>query len=242
MKDFFNKHKRSIINGLLLIVALIVISFVSMLILQAFGILYYDDGLCLNQDLFRSFTNSWYGWFIIIGMQVLITTLLSFIPGASMAFILMIQAMFEKPWQAFLVAFIGVMLSSLIMYVTGRLGGFKICKKLMGEEDAEKASKLLNKDGLVYFPLMMMFPMFPDDALVMIAGTLKMNLKWFIPSIVFGRGIGIVTIVFGLGFIPYDQFTTIWHWVIFILVCVTFLLAVFYSAFLFNKYLEKKRK
>ena len=241
MKDFFLRHKKSIINGILFIIALIVISFVSMLILQAFGILYYDDGLCLNQDLFRSFTNSWYGWLIIIGMQVLITTLLSFIPGASMAFILMIQAMFEKPWQAFLIAFIGVLLSSLIMYITGRLGGFKICKKLLGEEDAEKASKLLNKNGLVYFPLMMMFPVFPDDALVMIAGTLKLNLKWFIPSIVFGRGIGIATIVFGLGNIPYDKFTTIWHWVIFILVCVTFLLTVFYSAHLFNKYLEKKR-
>ena len=44
---------------------------------------------------------------------------------------------------------------------------------------------------------MMMFPIFPDDALVMIAGTLKMKLRWFIPSIVIGRGIGIAAIVFG---------------------------------------------
>ena len=167
MKEFLSKHKKSIINVILLLVALIVISFVSMLILQAFGILYYDEGVHLNEELFRSFTNSWYGWFIIIGMQVVITTLLCFIPGTSMAFILMVQAMFEKPWQAFLVAFIGVMLSSLIMYLTGRLGGYKICKKLMGEEDAKKASELMNKNGLVYFPIMMMFPIFPDDALVM---------------------------------------------------------------------------
>ena len=69
-----------------------------------------------------------------------------------------------------------------------------------------------------------------------------MNLKWFVPSIVFGRGMGIATIVFGLGVIPYDRFTSIWHWIGFILVCALVLLAVFYCAHLFNKYLEKKRK
>lgn len=242
MKEFLKRNKKKIINLVLLLVALIVISVVSMLILQAFGIVYYDEGIHLNAELFRSFTNSWYGWFIIIGMQVVITTLLSFIPGTSMAFILMIQAFFEKPWQAFLVAFIGVLLSSLIMYLTGRAGGYKICKKLMGEEDARKASNLLNKNGLVYFPIMMLFPIFPDDALVMIAGTLKMKLNWFVPSIVFGRGIGIATIVFGLAVIPYDKFTTPWHWIGFILICIVGLGIIFFGAHLFNKYLEKKRK
>ena len=242
MKEFLKRNKKKIINLVLLLVALIVISVVSMLILQAFGIVYYDEGIHLNAELFRSFTNSWYGWFIIIGMQVVITTLLSFIPGTSMAFILMIQAFFEKPWQAFLVAFIGVLLSSLIMYLTGRAGGYKICKKLMGEEDAQKASNLLNKNGLVYFPIMMLFPIFPDDALVMIAGTLKMKLNWFVPSIVFGRGIGIATIVFGLAVIPYDKFTTPWHWIGFILICIIGLGIIFFGAHLFNKYLEKNRK
>ena len=242
MKEFLKRNKKKIINLVLLLVALIVISVVSMLILQAFGIVYYDEGIHLNAELFRSFTNSWYGWLIIIGMQVVITTLLSFIPGTSMAFILMIQAFFEKPWQAFLVAFIGVLLSSLIMYLTGRAGGYKICKKIMGEEDARKASNLLNKNGLVYFPIMMLFPIFPDDALVMIAGTLKMKLNWFVPSIVFGRGIGIATIVFGLAVIPYDKFTTPWHWIGFILICIIGLGIIFFGAHLFNKNLEKKRK
>ena len=76
----------------------------------------------------------------------------------------------------------------------------------------------------------------------MIAGTLKMKLNWFIPSIVFGRGIGIATIVFGLAVIPYDKFTTPWHWIGFILICIIGLAIVFFAAHLFNKYLEKKRK
>jgi uncharacterized membrane protein YdjX (TVP38/TMEM64 family) len=89
---------------------------------------------------------------------------------------------------------------------------------------------------------MMMFPIFPDDALVMIAGTLKMSLKWFIPSIVLGRGIGIATIVFGLLSVPFDKLTTPWHWIGFVLLCLIFLIAVFWLAGRFNKFLETRHK
>ena len=82
--------------------------------------------------------------------------------------------------------------------------------------------------------------MFPDDALVMIAGTLKMSLKWFIPSIVVCRGIGIATIIFGLGNIPFDQFTTPWHWIIFITLCAVGIIAVFWGANKLSIYLEKR--
>ena len=67
-----------------------------------------------------------------------------------------------------------------------------------------------------------------------------MSLKWFIPSIVVCRGIGVATIIFGLASIPYDKFTTIWHWIIFIGLCLIGIFTVFYLAHRFNKHLEKK--
>jgi uncharacterized membrane protein YdjX (TVP38/TMEM64 family) len=88
---------------------------------------------------------------------------------------------------------------------------------------------------------MMMFPVFPDDALVMMAGTIKMSLKWFIPSIVIGRGIGIATITFGLSLIPFDKFTSVWHWVVFVAVCLVLVVLVFLLANKFNKFMERKR-
>ncbi len=242
MIEFFKKNKKLIVNIIILLLIFLLISLISLFVLWAFDIVYFDDGINMNIELFDRFKNSWYGSLIVLLVQVVLTTLLCFVPGFSMAFILLVQALFDSLWQSFFIAFTGVMLSSLIMYLTGRFGGYKLCKKILGEKDCERASTLLNNKGAVFFPLMMMFPMFPDDALVMVAGTLKMSLKWFIPSIVLGRGIGIVTIIFGLGTIPYDKFTTPWHWIIFISVCAVFVVTVFYLAYRFNKYLENRNK
>ena len=241
MKQIPKKYEK-IVKILSILLIFFLISVVATLLLSLFGVIYYDDGIQINKDLFDAFKTTWYGCIVIIIAQVVITSLLSFVPGASMAFIMLLQALYNDPPIAFIVAFSGVMLSSLMMYVIGRFGGYSLCKKILGEEDCEKASDLLNNKGTIYFPLMMMFPMFPDDALVMVAGTLKMSLKWFIPSIVFGRGIGVVSIIFGLSIIPFDKFTAWWHWVLFILACAIGIFLVFFGANKFNKYLENKNK
>ena len=167
--------------------------------------------------------------------------LLCVIPGAAMAFIFLSQTIYPVAWQAFLLSFSSVMISSTVMYIVGRFGGYKICTKLLGEEDCEKSLGLLRDKGTVFFPLMMMFPIFPDDALVMVAGTLKMSLKWFIPSIIVGRGVGIATVVFGFAIVPFEKFTSVWHWIGFVFLCLVFLFIVFFFANKFNKMLEKRR-
>ena len=147
-----------------------------------------------------------------------------------MAFILLSQALYPTSWEAFILSFTSVMISSAMMYIVGRSGGYKICTHILGAEDCEKSLTLLRNKGTVFFPLMMMFPIFPDDALVMIAGTLKMSLKWFSPSIVIGRGIGISTIIFGLSIVPFDKFTSAWHWIAFVAVCLVLVVLVFIAA------------
>lgn len=239
IKALFKKHEK-ITKILLTLLIFLLISVVSTVILYLLGIIYYDEGIQINQALFDSFKTTWYGVIVIIIAQVVITSLLSFVPGASMAFIMLLQALYNNPPVAFFVAFSGVMLSSFMLYVLGRFGGYSLAKRIIGEEDCEKASDLLNNKGIIYFPIMMLFPIFPDDALVMVAGTLKMSLKWFIPSIVIGRGIGVATIIFGLSIVPFDKFTTVWHWIIFILICALGIALIFFLATMFNRYMEKK--
>ena len=240
IKAFLKKNKKWIVSLLIILSIMVIVSVVTFLLLLAFNVVYFDDGMRFNTELFDSFKTSWYGWIIFILLQTFLSMLLCVIPGASMAFIILAQTIYPIPWQAFLLSFISVMISSVVMYFMGRVGGYKICTKILGEADCEKASSLLRHKGTIFFPLMMMFPMFPDDALVMIAGTIKMKLRWFIPSIVFGRGIGIATITFGFSIVPFDKFTTFWHWAGFILICLSLVFVIFYFANKLNNYLEKR--
>lgn len=235
------KIKKKVISILFAILTLFLISLFATLILYLFDIIYYDDGFVLNREIFEHYKSSWYGPFIIIFIQVSISIFVSFVPGTTVAFIILWQALYENPFVALLYAFTGVILSSIAMYFIGKYGGYNICKKLLGKEDCEKAASLLDHKGKVFFPLMMLFPIFPDDALVMIAGTLKMDLKWFLPSIFIGRGIGIATIIFGLAIVPFEKFTSIWHWIVFVIICAVLIIIVFIFANKLNKYLESRR-
>lgn len=246
MKKIFNgigekikKHKAQILKLFLMLLIVCIISLATLLVLVAFGVVYYDGGVQFNLDLFGAFKSSWYGWIIVIVIQTLLSMLMCVIPGAAMAFILLSKAIYPIAWEAFILSFASVMIASTVMYLIGRSGGYRICEKVLGREDCEKSLSLLRDKGTVFFPLMMMFPVFPDDALVMIAGTLKMSLKWFIPSIVMGRGIGIATIVFGLSLTSY--FTTVWHWIIFILVAIAGIFLLFFFANKLNKHLLSKK-
>ena len=242
MKEFVNKRKKLIINILIMIAIIVVFSIVSTLLLSAFGVISFDDGIQFNTSLFDRFRDSWYGWIVFILAQTVLTMFLCAIPGASMAFIILCTNLYPEPWQAFIISFASVMISSTVMYMIGRFGGYKVCEKLLGAEDCEKSLELLRNKGTIYFPLMMMFPIFPDDALVMIAGTLKMKLRWFVPSIVLGRGIGIAAIVFGLSIIPFNEFTTVYDWIVFITVCIFWVIMLFKLAHKFNEKLNNKSK
>ena len=242
MKKLLLENKKKILKILFIIVSLLIISLITLIILRCFNIINFEGGFNFNQELFGALSNTWYGSIIFVLLQTILTILLCIVPGVSMAFIILSTTIFSNPVQAFFLSSASVMISSLSMYLLGRFGGYKLCTKILGEKECEEASELFNKYGAIYFPLMMLFPLFPDDALVMIAGTIKMRLKFFIPSIIIGRGIGIATIVFGLKIIPFDSFNSIYDWIVCITVFAFWILMVFKLANKFNKYLEKRHQ
>lgn len=242
LKDFLVKYKKAIFKGILTLLIFVAFSVVAMLILWACGVLNFDDGMQINVHILDSFTDSWIGVIMFILLQIVCTTVLCFLPGTTMMFIVLGQAIYPDPTTAFIIVFAGVVISSTSMYLVGRFGGYKVCAWMLGEEDCEKATTLLRNNGSVFFPVMMLFPMFPDDALVMISGTLKMNLGWFFPSIIIGRGVGIATIIYGLSIVPFDKFTEPWHWVVFVLVCAIGVVGIFLGALKFNKFMNNRSK
>jgi uncharacterized membrane protein YdjX (TVP38/TMEM64 family) len=242
MKGFFAEHKSDIKKIIYLIIALIVIALVTAVVLTLLDVVYFDQGIKLNVELFSTYSKSFVGVLYYLLLQCIVTVLLCALPGTSLTFIMLSTVVFDKPYIAFLVSFTGVGLSSTLMYIVGRFGGYKLCAKLIGEEDMANATKLMREKGTIYFPIMMTFPIFPDDALVMIAGVSKLKLAWFLPSVILGRGIGIATTVFGLAIVPFESFTGLYDWFLLITACAFWVILIFILANKLNAYLEKRRK
>jgi uncharacterized membrane protein YdjX (TVP38/TMEM64 family) len=245
MKTFLNKvkdNKTKILKLLSLLIVVALVSLITLGVLMLTGVLYYEDGFQFNSHIFDAFKGKWYGFIVFILAQSLLSILLCVVPGIAAGFVVFSQVLYENPWQAFLLSYSSVIIASTILYITGRFGGYKICEKMLGKEDCEKSLELIRTRGTSYFPLMMLFPIFPDDALVMIAGTTRMRLGWFIPSILIRRGIGIATIVFGMEIIPFDSFTGIYDWIILITVCFFWVQELFKLANKVDRYFVKKRQ
>ena len=244
IKKVFTERKQQIKGIAGMIGTVLLVSIVTFLILFATKVFIYGpDGFVFNEELFRAYQGTLWGTVAITAILSVLTILLCFIPGLSMAFILLINHLYVNPWVAFGVSFARVMLSSTMLYALGRFGGYKLCKKLLGESDSEKALNLLRDNGTVYFPLMMMFPIFPDDALTMVAGTIRMKLAWFIPSVIIGRGVGVATIIFGIQTMLPDKSseTYIYDWFILATVIAFGLVCVFYLATKLNSMMALKR-
>ena len=246
MKKFIKKikdNKTIILKLLSMLLVIVAISTVTMLVLFATGLLEYGpDGFHFDAHMFDAFKGKWYSLPIFILVQTVLTMLLCAIPGVAMAFVMLSTVIYSgNIWMSFLLSYSCVLISSTVLYITGRAGGYKICEKMLGKEDCEKSLELLRTRGTVYFPIMMLFPIFPDDALVMIAGTTRMKLSWFIPSIIVCRGIGIATIIFGLDIIPFSSFA-LYDWIVFITVAFFWIKQMFVIAAKIDKYFEKRRR
>ena len=244
IKKIFIDRKQQIKGIASAIGTVFLVSIATFLILYLTGVFVQGpDGFKFNEELFRAYRDTLWGTMAITAILSVLTILLCFIPGLSMAFILLINHLYPDPVAAFIISFAKAMLSSAILYTLGRFGGYRLCKKLLGEADSEKALNLLRDNGTVYFPLMMMFPIFPDDALTMVAGTIRMKLAWFIPSVVIGRGVGVATIIFGMQTMLPDESsdTYVYDWFVLATVIAFGLVCVFYLANKLNKMMALKR-
>lgn len=232
--------KKQIKNIIILLLACIAISAIFLGVLWGTGVIYFDSGFHFSIELFDSLKNTWYIYPIFILIQIVFTTLLSFVPGTSALMIALGVVLFGAGWKSFIVCASGVYLSSFAMYFVGRFGGYKIVEKMLGKEDTEKATELLRKHGQIYFPVCLACAGFPDDALVMISGVMKMNFLFFALSVLIGRGIGIATICFGVELLP--KVTCFWDVAEIATVCCFWLIIVFYIAHKLNVWLEKRKE
>jgi uncharacterized membrane protein YdjX (TVP38/TMEM64 family) len=114
-------------------------------------------------------------------------------------------ALIFGPWTSFILSFVAIMTGSIIMFWLGRKAGKKFVNWLVGKEDAEAWTKRITKGKYLFF-LMMLFPLFPDDILCVVAGMTDMSFKYFFWTNVIARALGVAcTVFFGCGeIIPFS--------------------------------------
>lgn len=147
---------------------------------------------------FASLITSSEGWivYLVIWLIMFLQTTVLNIPAY-----VVLSASVSVGINTLSVLYIVVVLSAyiagcLLAYWIGYKFGKKAVKWCAGsEEDYEKWSKVLNKKGKWWYFVTVIFPMFPDDILCLVAGAVKFNFPFYILSNIIGRGIGLVTML-----------------------------------------------
>ena len=167
-----------------------------------------------------------FSFIVFVILQILQTTVLQ-IPAI---FVTIAGTLVFGRWTAFILSFIAVMIGSVIMFWIGRKAGRKFLNWLAGKDDAEKWISRMSHGKYLFF-LMMIFPLFPDDILCVIAGLTNMSFGYFFITNLIARSLGIAcTVFFGSGsVIPFTGWGLIIWGVIILVVATLFYLSVRYQ-------------
>ena len=182
-----------------------------------------------------------WGWIAFIALFTTCSTLLCFMPGTSATFIGVAIVMFGA-WKGFAISTISVFLSSSLMFFIGHHFGEKAAIKLVGKESLEKAQNLIDVKSKMLLPLMFLFPVFPDDALCMVAGMTKMRFWYFAVVVAIFRTIGIASICFlGSGLINWAELSLV-DWFMLITCCLVWIFAIFKYQHKIEKFITRKKE
>ena len=157
-----------IMRASLFVLILVIIFVVAYFILKATGAWEKVNSIDKIRDIVQS--GGMFSFLIFIIFQILQTTILQ-IPAI---FVTVAGAVIFGRWPAFIMSYIAVMIGSLIMFWVGRKAGRKFLNWMIGKDSSEKWIDRMSKGKYLFF-LMMLFPMFPDDILCVVAGLTNMS-------------------------------------------------------------------
>ena len=240
IKQKIVENKKAMIGGLISIGGIAIISLILYSIMAAFGLTTIAglQGLVAQAGV--------WSWLVFIVLQVIVTTLLCFVPGTSMMFAVLGNILFNNGsvvgiFSTFSIILSGVIISSQIMFLLGKYGGEKLAIKLIGEKEVAKAQKLMETKTKVFLPIMYLLTFFPDDALCFVAGMQKMNFWRHLIYVVIFRGVGTLTVcLFGANFFDYGSFSLV-EWFMFISVAFFWVMLFMVGGYKLSNKLENKK-
>ena len=223
IKNFFDTKttRGKIMRTLLFLIILTVIFVLCYFILRWTGLWEKVNSIDKIRDIVAR--GGAFSFIIFIVFQILQTTVLQ-IPAM---FVTIAGAVIFGRWQAFLMSYIAIMIGSIIMFWIGRKAGRSFLYWLVGKEAGEMWIKRLSNGKYLFF-LMMLFPMFPDDILCVVAGITNMSFPFFFWTNILARGLGtLCTVYLGSGaIIPYHGWGLVVWGVLIVVMLVLFYLSV----------------
>jgi len=173
-----------------------------------------------------------FGWVVVGIMQFVQVTI---IPIPAYFITLTSMKMYPNDLVLLFVVTLGaVMLGVITAYWIGRKWGKKAVIWAAGsEEEYNKWTTVLKskKTNIFYF-LTVLLPIFPDDVLCLIAGSIRMNFWWFFTANLVGRVIGLVSFMF--------VFTVIGDSLVTIIIFAVLLLAALILRFILKRRLKNE--
>ena len=146
-------------------------------------------------------SSGWLLWLVLWVLFFLQTNLIQ-IPAVSLLQISVHSGIEVLSWQYILLVMTAYMAGCILSYWLGRWFGSKAVKWVAGsEEDFDKWSEFINRKGKIWYLLSVVLPVFPDDILCIIAGSLKMDFGFYTLANLIGRSIGLITMLVALKYI-----------------------------------------
>ncbi|GHV01018.1 hypothetical protein FACS1894211_09840 [Clostridia bacterium] len=147
-----------------------------------------------NMELIKNFVLSTgpLGMIALVGLKIAQVVVLP-VPGV---LIDLAGVAVYGPWIGFVLSIIGTTIGSVIAFSVGKIFGKKVVSWIVGHKTAEKYRKLFDKKGRFIFILMLIFPIFPDDMLCMVAGVTTMSYGYFFLVVLLTRTWGLATTCF----------------------------------------------
>ena len=179
------KQKNKIVDVLLVLIGFVLF----------FEILFYHSAVVEGVINFVERAGT-YGWIAILFLQFIQVVL---IPIPAYFITLTSMKLYPNDLPLLFVLTLAVLILGVITtYGIGRKWGKKAIIWAAGDKDEYEKwlSVLKSKKTNTFYFLTILFPIFPDDILCLVAGSIRMNFWWFLGCNVVGRAIGLLTFMF----------------------------------------------
>lgn len=182
-----------------------------------------------------------FGYVIYILIQVVITTLMTFVPATTFTFTLLATGLFG-PVIGFIVSAIGCFLSSMLMFFIGDKLGEPFVDWLIGKDVRIKTQERVSGRATVLVPFMLACPFFPDDAICMVSGLTKMKYWYFAICALLCRTIGVgATAFLGGNFLDYASFSLL-DWFLFINIAIIDVILIWKLSTKVEQWINKRKQ